>query len=78
MIGITGRIQTRNYENQQGQRVYVTEVVADSFQLLESRAAREGHAGGGLFYQATVVLLEMQPQALVDLNQAHAVPNFAS
>lgn len=37
LIGITGRIQTRNYENQQGQRVYVTEVIADSFQLLESR-----------------------------------------
>lgn len=35
LIGITGRIQTRSYENQQGQRVYVTEVVADSFQLLE-------------------------------------------
>ena len=46
-MGITGRIQTRNYENQQGQRVYVTEVVADSFQLLESRANREGQAGGG-------------------------------
>lgn len=30
-IGIIGRIQTRNYENNQGQRVYVTEVVADSF-----------------------------------------------
>lgn len=37
LIGITGRIQTRNYENQQGQRVYVTEVVADSFQVLEKR-----------------------------------------
>ena len=37
LIGITGRIQTRNYENQQGQRVYVTEVIADSFQLLDSR-----------------------------------------
>lgn len=35
LIGITGSIQTRNYENQQGQRVYVTEVVADNFQLLE-------------------------------------------
>ena len=42
MIGITGRIQTRSYENQQGQRVYVTEVVAENFQMLESRAAREG------------------------------------
>ncbi|KXU02058.1 MULTISPECIES: single-stranded DNA-binding protein [Streptococcus] len=37
LIGITGRIQTRNYENQQGQRVYVTEVVAENFQILESR-----------------------------------------
>ena len=46
LIGVTGRIQTRNYENQQGQRVYVTEVVADSFQLLESRTAREGQGGG--------------------------------
>ena len=46
LIGITGRIQTRNYENQQGQRVYVTEVVAESFQLLESRTTREGQGGG--------------------------------
>ncbi|MDG4969280.1 single-stranded DNA-binding protein [Lactococcus lactis] len=37
LIGVTGRIQTRNYENQQGQRVYITEVVADSFQMLESK-----------------------------------------
>ena len=43
LIGITGRIQTRSYENQQGQRVYVTEVVAENFQMLESRAAREGN-----------------------------------
>ncbi|MBF0817970.1 single-stranded DNA-binding protein [Streptococcus acidominimus] len=46
LVGITGRIQTRNYENQQGQRVYVTEVVAENFQLLESRTAREGQGGG--------------------------------
>lgn len=37
LVGITGRIQTRIYDNQQGQRVYVTEVVADTFQLLEKR-----------------------------------------
>ena len=37
LVGIDGRIQTRNYENQQGQRVYVTEVVVDNFSLLESR-----------------------------------------
>lgn len=40
MIGITGTIQVRNYENQQGQRVYVTEVIADNFQLLQSGEQR--------------------------------------
>jgi single-strand DNA-binding protein len=39
LVGIDGRIQTRNYENKQGQRVYVTEVVVDNFSLLESRNA---------------------------------------
>ena len=46
LVGITGRIQTRSYDNQQGQRVYVTEVIAENFQLLESRTAREGQGGG--------------------------------
>ena len=36
LIGVEGRIQTRNYENEQGQRVYVTEVLAERFSLLES------------------------------------------
>lgn len=40
LIGITGRIRTRSYENQQGQRVYVTEVVAEKFQLLENQKER--------------------------------------
>lgn len=39
LVGIDGRIQTRNYENKQGQRVYVTEVVVDNFSSLESRNA---------------------------------------
>ena len=47
LVGITGRIQTRSYDNQQGQRVYVTEVVAENFQMLESRSVREGQTGGG-------------------------------
>lgn len=41
LVGIDGRIQTRNYENNQGTRVYVTEVVADNFSLLESRSESE-------------------------------------
>lgn len=43
-IGVSGRIQTRDYENQQGQRVYVTEVVADSVDLLESKPADNTHS----------------------------------
>ena len=42
LIGITGRIQTRNYDNAQGQRVYVTEVIAENFQMLESRNQQQG------------------------------------
>ena len=45
LIGITGRIQTRSYDNQQGQRVYVTEVVAETFQLLESRNSQSQSQG---------------------------------
>lgn len=37
LVGIDGRIQTRTYENKQGQRVYVTEINVDSFSLLEPR-----------------------------------------
>lgn len=37
LVGIDGHIQTRNYENKQGQRVYVTEVIADNFSLLEPK-----------------------------------------
>lgn len=37
LIGLEGRIQTSSYENQQGQRIYRTDVVADRFSLLESK-----------------------------------------
>lgn len=36
-IGVDGRVQTRTYEGQDGKTVYVTEVVADSIQFLESK-----------------------------------------
>lgn len=37
LIGIEGSVQTRNYKNNQGQRVYVTEINVDNFTLLESK-----------------------------------------
>lgn len=46
-IGVVGRIQTRDYENKQGQRVYITEVVADNFQLLEPKNQSQGQNNRG-------------------------------
>lgn len=37
LVGIEGRVQTRNYENKQGQRVYVTEVIVENFSFLEPK-----------------------------------------
>lgn len=36
-VAIDGRIQTRNYEDQNGNRRYLTEVIADSIQFLDAR-----------------------------------------
>lgn len=46
-IGVTGRIQTRNYENEQGNRVYVTEVVVEGFTFLEKKNDSQGNNQGG-------------------------------
>lgn len=46
LVGIEGRIQTRNYENAQGQRVYVTEVVAEKFQVLENKNTQMNRENG--------------------------------
>lgn len=43
LVGVDGRIQTRSYENKDGQRVYVTEVVVDNFALLESKAEQQNN-----------------------------------
>lgn len=44
LIGVEGRLQSRYYDNQQGQRVFVTEVVTDSFSLLEKKSDNEQRA----------------------------------
>lgn len=38
VVGITGRIQTRHYDNNEGRRVYVTEVIAESVQFLSKKS----------------------------------------
>ncbi len=39
LVGVEGRIQTRIYDDKDGKRVYVTEVVADNVRFLDSRNA---------------------------------------
>lgn len=41
LVGVTGRIQTRNYTNNEGRKVYITEVVCENFQMLEPKSVTE-------------------------------------
>lgn len=47
LAGVDGKVQTRNYEGQDGKRVYVTEILAESVQFLEPRSANGGGNSGG-------------------------------
>ena len=51
LIGVEGRLQVRTYENQQGQRVWVTEVIIHNFTLLETKKDMEQRTGGQQQYQ---------------------------
>lgn len=44
-IAITGHIQTGSYENQQGQRIYTTDVIVDSFDFVESNQDNNSNQG---------------------------------
>lgn len=41
LAGVDGRIQSRSYENKEGRRVFVTEVVADSIQFIDSKGSNQ-------------------------------------
>ena len=45
LIGLEGSWQTRIYENQQGQRVYVSELVVSNFTLVETKEQTEQRKG---------------------------------
>ena len=57
LVGITGRIQTRNYTNDVGQKVYITEVVAEDVRFMDSKSksntgdSQSGHANTQQSYQ---------------------------
>ena len=46
-ITVTGHIQTGNYTNRDGQKVYTTEVVVEDMEFAESKQAQAGNTSGG-------------------------------
>lgn len=38
-IAVEGRVQTRNYENKNGQKVYVTEIIIERHEFCESKSS---------------------------------------
>lgn len=44
LVGVTGRIQTRNYTNNEGRKVYITEVLCENFQMLEPKSVTEARS----------------------------------
>ncbi|GAE34427.1 single-stranded DNA-binding protein [Halalkalibacter akibai] len=50
LAGVDGKIQTRSYDNNEGKRVFITEVVADSVQFLEPRGGNNANQGQGNDY----------------------------
>ncbi|MFG6113630.1 single-stranded DNA-binding protein [Halobacillus sp. MO56] len=51
LVGVDGRLQSRSFENQEGKRVFVTEVVADSVQFLETKGSSQGGGQGSSGFQ---------------------------
>ncbi|MFC4558468.1 single-stranded DNA-binding protein [Virgibacillus kekensis] len=51
MIGVDGRVQTRTFEGQDGKTVFVTEIVADSVQFLESKGSSQNRGDQTSGYQ---------------------------
>ena len=73
-VGVVGRIQTRNYEKD-GQRVYVTEVVADSVEFLDTRAENQNNQQsnnqGGNFNNVSVPNnIPSNNGAQIDINES--------
>jgi len=46
-VFIEGKLQTRKWQDQQGQDRYTTEIIADNMQMLDSRGGSADFAGGG-------------------------------
>lgn len=61
-VFLEGRLQTRKWQDQQGQDRYTTEIIADNMQMLDSRGGSAEFSGGGS-QQQSAPQRSSQPQA---------------
>jgi single-strand DNA-binding protein len=69
LVGVEGRIQTRNYEDAQGQRRVYTDVLADSVQFLEPKGSQEKSAStqSPYDYQDTPSTSSYDDEPIIDI-----------
>lgn len=47
LAGVDGRVQSRSYDNKEGRRVFVTEVIADNVHFLEAKKSNQSQQQQG-------------------------------
>lgn len=51
LVGVEGRLRSRSYDNAQGQKVFVVEMICDSVQFLETKKENAGTQGNAQYPQ---------------------------
>lgn len=78
-IGVEGSIQTRSYQNQQGQPVYVTEVAVESISFLEPKGNTQSVSpmdqGRDIFAQPSAPKASSNEDAFEDLKSSYDISN---
>ncbi|RNE29974.1 single-stranded DNA-binding protein [Lacticaseibacillus paracasei] len=78
LVGVEGHIQTRTYDNAQGQKVFVTEVIVDNFALLESRQASQNSPKSPQTANASATATTNTSQTTPNASRANTTDPFAN
>ncbi|AGP70882.1 MULTISPECIES: single-stranded DNA-binding protein [Lactobacillaceae] len=78
LVGVEGRIQTRTYDNAQGQKIFVTEVIVDNFALLESRQTSQNSPKSQQTVNASAAATTNASQTTPNASRANTTDPFAN
>ncbi|WP_445622517.1 single-stranded DNA-binding protein [Lacticaseibacillus paracasei] len=78
LVGVEGHIQTRTYDNAQGQKVFVTEVIVENFALLESRQASQNSPKSQQTANASATETTNTSQTTPNTSRANTTDPFAN